>query len=489
MRKAGIDLAHAPGDHDGFVVAHLAWLFALRGNSLFVFAEIAGQIGTAKFVVERRTAQRAVDHDLERAGNVLRLAAGLIAPAVPQSGYGKPRQARLGAAAPARGAFVTDFTACTRSRAGKGGDGRGMVVRFDLHQHMLLCFFRQIGHAVAGVLARHKPLHHAPLHDGGVVAVGHHGVLRRHLLGVADHAEQGFVLFLAIDDEFGIEDLVAAVFAVGLRKHHQFDVGGVALQIAKCLDQIVDFVVDQRQAPCAVGLLQRRPAPAQHVHMLHGHGVQVCKQVLGRFQRRQHAFGHAVVQQRGHRLTLRIAQCGAMQKIFGTALDAAHAGIFRQAAIAGNVGGLAGPGRHGADTRRNDDRGICHPLSAERLAIGQQLLQLLLAGNIKRLVAFNPMDETGANGAHLGCSPLYLSKQLLAAERSQGIAAFKGSKKGVQGRRRSHGDGGNEKDRIARPEQTWLALREQEKSTAIVSRQPARVPEEISCGLPGHSSC
>ena len=90
------------------------------------------------------------------------------------------------------------------------------------------------------------------------------------LLGVADHGKQGFVLRHAVNCEVGVEDFVAAMFAIGLRKHHQINVARVALQLGEGLDQIVDLVSRQCQAKPGIGALQRRPATGQHVNALQG---------------------------------------------------------------------------------------------------------------------------------------------------------------------------------------------------------------------------
>ena len=55
------DAADAARQHDGLVVAA-----PLPGDGFFEGAEIAGQIGAAEFVVERRGADRAFEHDRER---------------------------------------------------------------------------------------------------------------------------------------------------------------------------------------------------------------------------------------------------------------------------------------------------------------------------------------------------------------------------------------------------------------------------------------
>ncbi|MPM61857.1 hypothetical protein SDC9_108720 [bioreactor metagenome] len=92
-------------------------------------------------------------------------------------------------------------------------------------------------------------------HDGGVVGVGHDGVLGRNGLGVADHPEQRFVLLHAVDGELGVENLVAAVLGVRLREHHQLHIRRIALEAGEGVDEIVDLVIRQGQAPLLVGRL------------------------------------------------------------------------------------------------------------------------------------------------------------------------------------------------------------------------------------------
>ena len=106
-------------------------------------------------------------------------------------------------------------------------------------------------------------------------------MLRVGLVRVTDHAEQAHVLRLAVNRESGIEDFVAAVLAVGLRKHHQLHVGRVALQLGESLHQVVDFIQGQRQAKLTVGSHQRRLATFQNIHMHHRRGGQFSEQTIG----------------------------------------------------------------------------------------------------------------------------------------------------------------------------------------------------------------
>jgi hypothetical protein len=57
-----------------------------------------------------------------------------------------------------------------------------------------------------------------------------------------------------------IEDLLAAALAVGLREHHELDVGGIASERAERIHKVVDLIIGQGQAPGGVGLLQRSAA-------------------------------------------------------------------------------------------------------------------------------------------------------------------------------------------------------------------------------------
>ena len=360
--------AQAAGDHDGLVVAthHLTHL-------LLVLAEIAGQIRAAKLVVERCAAQRAFDHDLQGAGNVRRFAHV----AAPEFGHRKARQPRLGLGAPAGSALVADFAARAGRCARKGRDGRGVVVRFHLHQHMVQGFFFLIARSACllcgSIVFGYKTLDLMAFHDGGVVGIGHDGVLGRGGLGVANHAKQRFLLRYAVDGELGIENFVAAMFAIGLGEHHQLHIRGVAPQLGEGINQVVNFVVGQGQAPGGIGAFQGGAAPPQHIDELHRRSLQGAEQLLGLSAGGKHRFGHAVVQQGGNVLALRGRQLGlapqqpALQGdgVFGDALHPEHV----QAAVAGNVRGLGGPWRNRAQTRGDDKHRIALPWHRGRLTI------------------------------------------------------------------------------------------------------------------------
>src|SRR6185369_7606721 len=112
VRQRRRDRAEAAGDHDRLVVAA-----ALRGaallarHRLLVDAKIAAQVRAAELVVEGGAAERAVEHDLQRAGDVLGLAVALLFPRLVGARQVQVRdaetgQTRLGTRAATGRAFI-----------------------------------------------------------------------------------------------------------------------------------------------------------------------------------------------------------------------------------------------------------------------------------------------------------------------------------------------------------------------------------------------
>ena len=227
-------------------------------------------------------------------------------------------------------------------------------------------------------------------------------MLRIQPVRVADHGEQAFVLRRAINHEISIEYFVAAMLAVGLRKHHQLNIGRVAFEPGKSINQVIHFVVSQRQTKFAVCRHQRRTAARQNIHLFHRNGDFFVKQLMRCGSFKHHTFGHTVVQQVGQLLQLArrngyFAQQGCLQgqAVFNQPLNA----IDVQAAVAGNVGRFGGPRRHRAEpgrdhNRRSRGRGI---LGGERFAIGQQFAQPGLAWRFQRLIRPNQVDKPRAD--------------------------------------------------------------------------------------------
>ena len=217
------------------------------------------------------------------------------------------------------------------------------------------CIARQAGTVING----HKALDLMSLHDGGVVRIRHHRVLRAGFVGVANHAEQAVRLNLPIHGEISIENLVPAMLAVGLGEHHQLDIGGVALELLKRADQVVDFIVGQGQTPAAVGVFQSSPPTHEHVHRLHGGRGLLMKKCFCGLRVFHDRLGHAIVQQAGDGLPLGLGQARrAEQALFQDHLvlrDTLNASQV-QPAVVGDVRGLGRPGGHGAKTGSHHQR-------------------------------------------------------------------------------------------------------------------------------------
>ena len=274
LHMVGADVAEATRQHDRLVVT--THFFTTRtAYRLLEGTEIAGQRRTAEFVVERGAAQRALDHDVQRGDDALGLAIGLL-PGLQETrdvqvGYAEAGQAGLGLGATTGGTLVADLAAGAGGSPRERRDGGRVVVRLDLHQdvHRL-----DAGSVFAGRRVRVETPGGEALDHRGVVLVGGQHAFAVHLVGVLDHAEQGFLLGLTVDIPAGVEDLVPAVFGVGLGKHHQLDVVRVAAQLAEAFHQVVDFILSQGQAQRLVGLLKRDTPTAQDIH--HGQRLGLC---------------------------------------------------------------------------------------------------------------------------------------------------------------------------------------------------------------------
>ncbi len=432
FRLLRLDAAEAAGDHDRLVVAaHLALHFLLEA------AEVAGEVGPAEFIVEGSGADRALDHDVERGGDALRLAVGPAVGGLPgllETGDVQVRHRETGQpclrtrAAPRR-AFVADLAAGAGRRPREGRDRRRVVVRLHLGEDVGL--FGVVAPHAVGV--RVQALDRRAFDDGGVVGIRHHRTLRVRLVRVLDHAEQGLVHRPRIDDPVGIEDLVPAVLGVRLREHHQLDVGGVAADAAEVVDQVVDLVLRQRQAQLTVGCLERRTAAAEDVDAGERLRCIVVEELVGLVQRRQHRFGHAVVQQRQQRRAL--AGVLRIHRVRGAALDAHD---LVEAALARDVGGFRRPRRDRSQARHDEQQRAGRRLLRRRMG-AQQIDQpcQLLRGQRRR-----QFDEIPV----LGCEPLQLGQHLA---RGAGKAFQTGTgqrRSATQFEDRGHvGRGGNEK--------------------------------------------
>ena len=254
-----------------------------------------------------------------------------------------------------------------------------------------------------------EPLGHRALENRRVVGVGEHRALRIRRVRVPDHAEQRLGLRCAVDDPVGVEDLVAAVLGVGLRKHGQLGVGGIAPERAVGGAQVGDLVLAQRQAEARVGVLKPRQR-----HMPERPRCHVPEQLAGVVERCKNALGHAVVQQRRDALAaIRRLRSVTADVIRDAALDAADA---REAAIARDVGCLGGPGREGSQPRHHEEKRRARMISLQRSAVIQQALEELSFRRIRLAIGFREMPELRRDAAHRGECLLQFGQQLGEAE-------------------------------------------------------------------------
>ena len=210
--------AHAAREHDRLVVAA-----KLARNLAFVSPEKAAELRTAELVAERRTANGTIDHDLERRRKARREGRELALPGLRKAGDAEVRHheaadARDSTRALACRRLVADFAA----NAGCGAGERRDLVRAQ-------------------------------------------GVLRTLLVRVLDHLKERLRLFLAVDDELGAEDLVAAMLGVDLAEHHELGVGRIAPGSGKALGEILHFRLGDREPDLGVRLADRLDALLHHV--------------------------------------------------------------------------------------------------------------------------------------------------------------------------------------------------------------------------------
>ena len=349
------DVAETTGQHDRLVVATQLVLLG-SGHHGLEGTEVAAEIGTAEFVVEGGGTDGPLQHDIEGRDDAVRLAVvhlpGLGVVRQLQIGDRETAQARLGLGALTGGPLVADLATGTGGGAGIGGDGGGMVMGLHLHQDMHVLATEAVS---PGLRVEHEALCLVTGDDRRVVLVGGKHILRRGVSGIADHLEQGAVLSLPVDDPVRVEDFVTAVLGVGLGEHHQFHVGGIALQGLKALHQVVDFVIRQGQPQLTVGRHQRGSAPCQHVDLAIGFGLRMAEQTAGVFRITQHTLGHPIMKQRGR---LGVLLAGELRSIgqdrVGHAPLQPHQLI--QTAMVGNIGCLAGPGREGSRPGHHQDQ-------------------------------------------------------------------------------------------------------------------------------------
>ena len=227
--------------------------------------EVAGNIRTAKFVIEGRGADRTFLHDGERrrdagrravgAGGLLaRHHVGIVFPALSSAremerGNREAAETGLRTAAAAGSAFVTDLTAGTGGSARERRNRGRMVMRLNLEDRVRqFVLFREVL-SVGRILCRTRieTRDFGTLVNRGVIGVCRNCAFRVRLVGRADVAEKRLIYRLSIDHPGGVENLVAAVLGIRLREHHEFGVRRTAAFGFERLLQVIHFTVRKRE--------------------------------------------------------------------------------------------------------------------------------------------------------------------------------------------------------------------------------------------------
>ncbi len=211
----------------------------------------------------------------------------------------KPVSPAFGLAPQPRRTLVANLAAGAGGRTRKRRDRGRVIVRLDLHDEIdVLANVRVYARVWIRKEARSLPA----LDDRRVVPIGRQHAARVVAMGVADHREQRLRLRLAVDDPVGVEDLVPAMLGVGLREHHQLDVGGVAPELEKVVVQVLDFIFGERETQPVIGLAERGAAARSSRHAHEGLRLVMLEQHGRRFDLPEGGFGHAIVQRLGKRL-------------------------------------------------------------------------------------------------------------------------------------------------------------------------------------------
>ena len=87
------------------------------------------------------------------------------------------------------------------------------------------------------------------------------------------------------------------MLGIGLGKHHQLDIGGIALHLLIILQQVVDFVCRQRQPHVLIGLQQGIDAILRNTDGYQRSGRKMLEQSFCSCECVKYGFGHTIMQQ------------------------------------------------------------------------------------------------------------------------------------------------------------------------------------------------
>ena len=181
----------------------------------------------------------------------------------------------------------------------------------------------------------------------GVVVVGREHPAGAFLGALLDELEERLFALLAVDDELGVEDFVAAMFAVGLREHHELDVGRMPPEGGIARHEVIDLVFGEGQTEALVGAYQRA-SPGREVDAREGLRLGAREELFCLVSSGEQRLGHTVVQRQLE--ALGIAE-GARDRPHDAALDPSHR---VEPAIFDDVGRLRRPRGNRPEARHDE---------------------------------------------------------------------------------------------------------------------------------------
>jgi hypothetical protein len=204
---------------------------------------------------------------------------------------------------------------------------------------------------------------------------------------------------------------------IRLREHHEFDIRGIAPQLAEGQDQVVDFIGRQSQPPAGIGLGQRRVTLVTQDNAAQRSRCSGTEQALGLIGLRPNRFGHAIVQQRAQILERRSRKLvGRIDEVQGAALQPAD---DPEPAHLRNVRGFARPRGYRPQARGDQEGLAALDMLLCRRPVGQQLAENLELVFIQSLRNIGEVHEARGNTAHAGIPRLQQVQQFIEAKLRQ----------------------------------------------------------------------
>ena len=367
LNLAVADRAHTAREHDRLMVtAQFARDFA------FVRTEETAKLRTAEFIAERRAADRTFGHDLERRRETSREIGKNTLPRLREAGDAevgnhKAADTRAGARTRASRSFVADFTADAGRGARIRRNRRRMVVGLDLHKLIEIVLLKGVG---ISLRINREYVSLKASDDGRVILIRRKRIFRTLSVGILNHLKKRLLLTLAVDDELGAENLVAAVLGVNLAEHHKLSVGRITPSRREALSEVLHLRLGNRKSELIVRLANCFDTLSENI-----------KNSAGLRLARLEKIGNILINALGH-LIVKSGETLLGERFRGLKADAALYALNRlKIAVMKNIGSLCAPRRNRTLSRSHEEIRII------ALAFGvEQYTRTLKLFNRERLI-------------------------------------------------------------------------------------------------------